>query len=699
MPLSPLSRRKAFARLLQGGALLALSPLPSEWAWAAGSVPGPVIGDGTLAIHFGAAMHSALSFKGKPVTATRASDTLRLVDGTLVDRFLLLDHTHHALNSLHGPGHRHDMRATAQGRIEKRMMIDFLDRHPGLALIDIHYTNTGHQPLAIAGWQAATHDLLPHPDGAWSFAGASYADRRDWIQPVKPGFQQRNFMGMNASDYGGGTPVAVVWRRDVGLAVGHIETTPKLVSLPVVAQPGGTRIGMTGDQPVVLAPGETLRLPTILLMAHEGDHFRPLDAYRRIMADRGLAAPAIPEASYAPIWCAWGYGREFTMAQVEQALPKARSVGLEWAVLDDGWQTSEGDWKLNRTKFPRGDADMKGFADRIKAAGMKPRLWFSPLAADPDTDLLRNHADMLLLDRDGAAQNVTWWNSFTLCPAYQPTVDFFRAQVRRIIGEWGYEGMKLDGQHLNGVAPCYNPAHNHARPEESYEKLQDFWKALYDEAIAINPNAVIELCPCGDSFAFHNIPAINNTPASDPTSSWQVRSKGKSFKALMGPSAPFSGDHVELSDRHDDFASTYGIGGIPSTKFTWPSDTDKPSEPLPPGGYLLTAQKEALWRKWIALYRANMLPKGHYLGHLYDIGFDKPEGHVVAAGANRLHYAFFAENWTGPVTLRGLAAGQYRLTDSFSGASMGTVEGSNPVIQASFKHFQLIEATPVGGSL
>ena len=38
---------------------------------------------------------------------------------------------------------------------------------------------------------------------------------------------------MNASDYGGGTPIVDVWRRDVGMAVGHVETRPKLVSLPV----------------------------------------------------------------------------------------------------------------------------------------------------------------------------------------------------------------------------------------------------------------------------------------------------------------------------------------------------------------------------------------------------------------------------------------------------------------------------------
>ena len=74
---------------------------------------------------------------------------------------------------------------------------------------------------------------------------------------------------------------------------------------------------------------------------------------------------------------------------------------------------------------------MKALADRIKAAGMRPRLWLAPLAADPGTELLREHPDMLLLDRNGAAQNIQFWNAFTLCPAYQPTVDHFRAIVRQ----------------------------------------------------------------------------------------------------------------------------------------------------------------------------------------------------------------------------------------------------------------------------
>jgi alpha-galactosidase len=690
------SRRAAIAQLMSASAVLSVAP-PAFARIATKDAPTVRLSDGVLTIEFDSGLHSRLSRGKTALTAMEPGEAIRLDDHRVIDRFLLIEQSRETVSGPHGPGHVYHLRGSADGRIEKRISVTFLDRYPGLALIDIGYRNTGTAPLAVAGWQAATHDLLAHPDGAWSFSGASYPDRRDWVQPVTPGFGQRNFMGMNATDYGGGTPVAVVWRRDVGLAVGHVDTVPRLVSLPVAGQPTGTRIAIAGDEPAQLAPGAKLQLPPLFLMVQEGDHFRPLDAYRRLMAERGLAAPPIPEPSYAPVWCAWGYGRDFTLDEIFTALPKAKEIGLEWAVLDDGWQTSEGDWKLNRKKFPRGDADMKAFADRIKAAGMRPRLWLAPLAADPGTDLLRDHPDMLLLDRNGAAQNVSFWDAYTLCPAYPPVIDYFRAQVRRILGSWGYEGLKLDGQHLNGVAPCYNPAHNHARPEESYEKLQDFWKALYQEAMAVNPQAVMEICPCGDSFAFHNIPGMNHTPASDPTSSWQIRLKGKSFKAMMGPSAPFAGDHVELSDRHNDFASHYGIGAILSTKFTWPHDPEHTVDPLPPGGIALTPEKERLWRHWIALYRANMLPKGEYLGGLYDIGFDKPEGHAIRAGG-AMHYAFYASDWSGPVQLRGLPAGRHRLTDSFTGQSLGTVEGPTATIPARFEHFLLVEAAPIQGN-
>jgi alpha-galactosidase len=688
----PLPRR-TLLQLLGGSAPVALFSARSSAANLR-AVASVTTGGNALSIDFDGALRSRISRDGAALTRFDAGEALLLGKGKAVDRFVLVDHRQAPVNDAQGHGVRHTLGGLASAGIEKIVQLTYYDRHPGFAIMRTEFVNRGAVPLAVTGWRAAAHALLPVAGGAWSYSGASYANRRDWIQPVKPGFDQRNFMGMNASDYGGGTPVVDVWNRRAGLAVGHVEVTPKLIALPIRDDAGATAIAIEGETALTLAPGEHLATPDCFIAAHRGDHFAALDGYRRIMAERGLAAPAMPQTSYEPIWCAWGYERNFTTEQIIATLPKAKSLGLEWAVLDDGWQTSEGDWKVDRTKFPHGDDDMKAFAEAVTAQGMKPRLWYAPLAVDPGTDLLHDHSDMLLLDKNGAVQNVTWWNAFTLCPAYPPTVEYFKKQVARFIGDWGYKGLKLDGQHLNGVAPCYNPKHNHARPEESVEKLQDFWKALYDTAIAIDPETVVEICPCGTAFAFHNIPYMNQTPASDPESSWQVRLKGKTMKALMGPSAPFAGDHVELSDHGDDFASTFGIGGILSTKFTWPHDTTNPSgDILPPGGYVLTPAKETLWRKWIALYRDRMLPTGRYLGGLYDIGFDKPETHVVAKDGV-MHYAFYAERWSGPLELRGLGPGSFALKDGFTGRPLGVVTAASPRIPATFERFMLVEATP-----
>jgi alpha-galactosidase len=695
--IAPAARRRTVLKLLAGSiAGAGLSRLGTGFAFAA--EPLAAVGDTVMSLELDWALRSRVVARQgggfEPLTDFEPSETLRLADGKRIDRFLFLDKRSERVNDVHGRGTRHVLRGLADEGIEKEISIVLYDRFPGFALLSVAYRNVGAATASIGGWVNAAHILKPTPGGArdyWSFSGASHADRRDWVQPVRAGFDQRNFMGMNASDYGGGTPVVDVWRRDYGLAAGHVETVPKLLALPLTMTAAGARVAVECDQTVALAPGEGFSTFDTFVAVHRGDHFATLDAYRSILAERGMAQAKVPAAAYDPIWCAWGYEREFTVDQVAGTLPKASELGLRWAGLDDGWQTSVGDWRLDPGKFPRGDADMIALVKAIKDAGMKPKLWISPLAAHPGTDLLRDHADMLLLDKNGAVQDVTWWDSFCLCPAYPQTVERSKALVRKIMGEWGYAGLKIDGQHLNGVAPCYNPAHQHARPEESVEKLQDFFKVIYAEAIAINPDAVIEICPCGTSYAFHNMPYMNQAVASDPLSSWQVRHKGKTIKALMGPSAPYAGDHVELSDKANDFASTIGIGAIVSTKFTWPRD------PKPGNGFLLTAQKEAQWRRWIALYNEKRLPEGRYMGALYDIGFDQPEAHVITKDG-RCYYAFYAHRWDGPVELRGLGEGRYTVADYWTDRTIGSASATANRLSVSFERFLLLEATPLDGT-
>ncbi len=645
---------------------------------------------GKWVLEFDAQLHTRITSMGEVISPASASEVLVLEDGSLVSDFDFV--------SVERQDQEFVIVGLSKTGVEKQVILTSSVRQPGFVFLRVVYRNVSDKPISVAGWRNAYHHLQNEGDGFWSFSGASHEDRRDWLQPVNSGFNQRNYMGMNASDYGGGVPVVDVWHRNVGLAVGHVEPVPRLVSLPLTADDSGAFVSVESQTALELDVGQRIQTWDCFICVHEGDYFRVLDGYRAAMKERGVSAVDAPEASYEPIWCAWGYERNFVPEQILGTLPKVKELGFSCAVLDDGWQTAEGDWQVNAAKFSNSDEDFKAFAAKIKASGLSPRLWIAPLAVDPGADLLHDHVDMLLLDPNGAVHDVTFWNSFTLCPAYQPTVDYFSDLMAKVIGEWGFEGVKLDGQHLNGVAPCYNPAHKHSRPEESCEKLQHFWKTLYDRIMSINPKAVVEICPCGTSFAFHNIGAMNQTPASDPLSSWQVRQKGKTFKALMGRSAPYSGDHVELSDGGNDFASTVGVGGVISTKFTWPSDTNHPSTgPLPPGGYVLTSEKEALWRKWLTIYQQWMLPKGRYLGELYDIGFDKPETHVIEKDG-RLHFAFYADTWDGEVKLRGLEGFVYEVQDVQTGERLGEVSAKNNRLNVRFKRSLLIVATPKAGA-
>jgi alpha-galactosidase len=672
--------RRRFLKLAAGASVATTA---FDLVLAADSPPA-TLGDGRISIEVDPQMRMRVSG-----TSWSTPDSL----DSRPNSFVLKSHAKQEIKGPLGKGTRlHLIGESDTPHLQKTVVIELYRDYPGFALYQVSYRNLGTEPLAIQKWTqlalTVPHETAGSEPVFWSFCGSTHSDRRDWVQPVRAGFNQENFMGMEASDYGGGTPIVDVWRREGGLAIGHIETTPRLVSLPLTCGESELQLSMTATAKHTLKAGDELVLPQAFVATHSGDYFAVLDAYRRIMAVRGIASPQPPKAAYDAVWCAWGYERDCTLQLIVDTLPKVRELGLKWAVIDDGWQTNVGDWKVSTVRYPGGEADMRNLVNSIRSQGLEARLWWAPLAVAPGADLLHDHTNMLLLDKEGAVQNVSWWNSFYLCPGYQPTVDYMTGLVRKFIGDWGYAGLKIDGQHLNSVAPCYNPAHKHARPEESVEKLQDFFQAIYAAAVQSNPQAVVELCPCGTSYSFFNFRSFNSAPASDPESSWQVRHKGKSLKALMGPTAAFAGDHVELSTGGADFASTVGIGGIVSTKFTWPVD------PKPKDSFLLTPAKEPIWRKWIAIYNDKQLPLGTYRGELYDIGFDKPETHVIEK-AGRFYYAFYGRNFSGPVPLRGLKAGRrYHVRDYYNDRNSSAVSGENNQLQVAFDDFLVIEAVP-----
>ncbi len=650
----------------------------------------------SIAVEFDRSLHSRViaRFDDRSVALTEfgPSDFLE-VAGRRIQDFRLRSVRRRTIRDALGPGRQVTLIGEAPG-LKKVITATVYAEFPRHIFFRIEYLNTGSAELLVESWTSHHYRLLPAEQATdppfWSFQPGSYSKRPDWVLPLRAGFKQENYLGMNATDYGGGTPVVDVWRKDAGLAVGHIETVPRLVSLPVeVESDGRASLALRQKSGQVLKPGGRLTTWHTFVAVHRGDHFQALRDYSRAMGKLGFRFRPAPESAFLPIWCGWGYGREFTPPQIYGALPMVKKLGFGWVTLDDGWQTAEGDWFLVKEKFPAGDRDMRAMVDKFHAEGFRAQLWWAPLAADPDTELLKQHREMLLLNADGSPQRITWWNSWYLCPAYPGVLEHHRKLVEKFIREWDYDGLKLDGQHLNGVPPCYNPAHKHARPEESVEALPRFFKMIYETALAIKPDALIELCPCGTAYAFHYLPYLNMSVASDPRGSWQIRLKGKTLKALHGDGVAFFGDHVELSDNGDDFASTMGIGGVVGTNFRWPPGSGGQRK----GRGDLTPEREKHFQKWLNLYREKMLSRGEYLGDLYDIGFDRPEAHVVRKGET-LYYAFFAPAYRGRIELRGLAPRTYRVVDYENQRDLGNVRGPKAALEVEFQRHLLLEARP-----
>ena len=654
---------------------------------------------GLVSVEFDNQMHSRIisqiNNEKKILGDFTESEYLSIGDKKLSD-FILKEHSFSDIQNNIGAGKEYILIGTS-GNLTKEIKIDSYKDFPSMLFYSVKYSNSGKTNIAIDGWTNNRYifSVLKRKDSKppfWSYQPGSYGWENDWIQKIDKGFERKNYMGMNWVDYGGGTPVVDIWRQDVGLAVGHTELKPQFVTLPTkMLNDNYSEIEISYEKPILIKPGQSFSTFNTFVAVHTGDCFQTLSSYRKFMIKNGIKFRNPPQDAHESIWCGWGYGEKFTIDEMYNSLPKVKELGLKWVVLDYGWEKGLGEYIIDKNKFPSGDKDMKKLVDSIHSLGIKAKLWINPLSVNPCSDLFQNHPEDLLIKKDGSPVYIEFWKSFFLCPAAESVKKRVHKFIVKAFKDWGFDGLKIDGNNLNAVPACYNPEHHHTNPEESLEQLPDFFKDIYETALSVNPNAVVEICPCGTNYSFYLLPYMNQSVASDPSNSWQVRLKGKILRALGGDKVIFYGDHVELSDSGDDFASSVGVGAVIGTKFTWP---DLPAGPHEGGNsILLTKEKEKLWLKWINIFKKNNLSYGTYLGNLYDIGYDKPEAHAIQKN-DTLYYAFYGDNYNGSIELRGLKNTNYNVIDYVNDKELGKVTGPTGRLNVIFKKYMLLKAVP-----
>ncbi len=228
-----------------------------------------------LRIEFDRNLHSrVVSLLGpnpKPLTPLSASETVTGID-TGIDRswsdFALTSAHRETVSDAFGKGERLSLTGQS-GDLRKNLSVTIYAEFPSIAVFDVEYSNQGATPLKIQSWSNNQYLLtsLPAVSGPafWSYQSGSYEKRPNWVLPLRVGFKQENYLGMNASDYGGGTPIVDVWRKDVGLAVGHIEPGPapdiSSVSMPDARH---ARVAVHAKRDRILAPEKVSILCTHL---------------------------------------------------------------------------------------------------------------------------------------------------------------------------------------------------------------------------------------------------------------------------------------------------------------------------------------------------------------------------------------------------------------------------------------------------
>lgn len=187
----------------------------------------------------------------------------------------------------------------------------------------------------------------------------------------------------------------------------------------------------------------------------------------------------------------------FNEEKILQIARRAKELGVEMLVLDDGWfgkrntdNCSLGDWVVNPEKLPGG---LNGLSDRLHDLGLKFGLWFEPEMISPDSDLYRAHPDWCL-HVDGRAR-VEMRNQLILDLSRKEVQDYIIESVSAALESARIEYMKWD-MNRNMTEP-FSGAQTPERQKETQHRYMLGLYRVLEEITARFPEILFESCSGG----------------------------------------------------------------------------------------------------------------------------------------------------------------------------------------------------------
>ena len=246
---------------------------------------------------------------------------------------------------------------------------------------------------------------------------------------------------------------------------------------------------------------------------------------------------------------------DFNEEKILKIAEKAKELGIELFVLDDGWfgkrnidNCSLGDWYPNLEKLPGG---ITGLAEKIEEMGMKFGLWFEPEMTNKDSDLFRAHPDWLLADLRRSYCHSR--NQYVLDFSKPEVVDYIHAQMRKILKEAPVSYVKWD------MNRAFSEVFSNGNDREHQGKVRHKYilgvYSLYERLIEEFPEILFESCASGgarfDPGMMYYAPQAWTSDNTDAVDRIKIQ-YGTSFAYPLSS----MGSHVSASPNHQVRRST-----------------------------------------------------------------------------------------------------------------------------------------------
>lgn len=204
----------------------------------------------------------------------------------------------------------------------------------------------------------------------------------------------------------------------------------------------------------------------------------------------GMTPAFVPAAAKEPCYSFWySYHQNMTDKDVEAECRRAKELGFDVCIIDDGWQTEDnsrgygfcGDWKPAPSKFP----DMASHVAEVHKIGMKYVIWYSV----PFVGYYSEHYDhfkSMLLRKDDRL------NTGVLDPRYQEVRDFLVNIYKTALVNWNLDGFKLDFIDTWRDDPGNAPYSDGMDIPSLQNAVQLFMTTVMQELKAIKPDILLE---------------------------------------------------------------------------------------------------------------------------------------------------------------------------------------------------------------